>query len=146
MNLAVALTGGIQGSGAVGIITITASTGGQVFGKFLVNDTTCETGRYTVRKGHKFLGYSLFINGGKGCDATLKLEASPIGRLPLSVGEIFVSEGYYDFRNMPTIFLIEGETAKVRAFYNSGGSGVRNITGTISGQLATVQTWDSLKI
>ena len=37
MNLANGLFGGTPGSGAVGVITVSATTGGQVFGKFLVN-------------------------------------------------------------------------------------------------------------
>jgi len=87
LNLAVGLSCGTPGSGAVGTITISATTGGQVFGKFLVDDTTCEVGRYTVPAGKKFLGYSLLINGGKGSDVTLELEVTIPGRMPISLGE-----------------------------------------------------------
>jgi len=47
---------------------------------------------------------------------------------------------------MAQIFINEGETIKVRAFYNSGGSGVRYCTGTMNGQIASTQAWNSLKI
>lgn len=146
LNGAVALSSGTPGSGAVGTITISASVGGQVFGKFLVNDTTSEVGRYTVPKGQQLLGFSLFVNGGKGSDVTFGIEITVQGLCPVLTGTAYLSEGYYEYTNMAAFFLNEGDTLKGRAFYNSGGSGVRYCSVTFSGQLASVAAWNSLKI
>ena len=145
LNFAVALSGGTPGSGAVGVITISASTGGQVFGKFLVNDTTCEVGRYTVSKGNQFLGYSVFLNGGKNSDITFDIEITIQGRLPIATGTAYLGGGFYEYQNMGAFLLNEGDTLKGRGFYNSGGSGVRYCSATFSGQLASTQAWASLK-
>lgn len=145
MNLCVALTGGTPGSGSDGEITITATTGGQVWGKYLTNETTCEVGRYTVPKGKKLLGTHFWLNGGNGTNATVRIEVTFPNRLPISAGETYVSQGFFNFEGAAPFLLNEGETIKLRGFYNSGGSGARRCGVTIIGQLASEQTFDSLK-
>jgi hypothetical protein len=145
MNISIALSGGTPGSGCVGDITISAVSDGQVFGKYKVNDTTCEVGRYTVKKGYKLLVTSILFNGGKGVDMTLKSEVSIPGRLPISIGETYPSEGIFIWKEPAPIFYHEGEMFKPRGFYNSGGSGTRYFSILISGQLATNATWASIK-
>lgn len=145
MNLCIALTGGIPGSGAVGEITISATTGGQVFGKYLINETTSEVGRYTVPKGKQLLGTHFWLNGGKDTNATIRIELSIPTRLPISVGETYVSQGFFNFEGAAPFLINEGETIKLRGFYNSGGSGSRKCNVTIIGQIASNQSFDNMK-
>ncbi len=62
INIGVGLTGGTPSGGAIGMITITKAGGGQEFGRFVVGDTTCEVGRYTVKAGYRFLGTSIVFS------------------------------------------------------------------------------------
>ena len=65
---------------------------------------------------------------------------------PIATGKVYLSGGFYEYTNMAAFFLNEGDTLKARGFYNSGGSGVRYMSITFSGELASPQAWDSLKI
>jgi hypothetical protein len=146
MNVSIALAGGTPGSGSVGVITISATTGGQVFGKYIINDTTCEVGRYTIPNGKKMIGLALMINGGKGSDMTLKSEftLNIPGSHPISLGETYPSEGFYNWESVVNFFLNPGDTFKTRVKYNSGGSGVRYISVIFTGMIATIEAWDSI--
>ncbi len=147
VNISIALVGGISGSGAVGVITMSGSGGGgQVFGRYLIGDSTAEVGRYTVPKGMKYLGTSLVTSGGKNVDATYKLEVIIPGFLPVSSGELYVSQGINYFPNTTSQFLTEGQSFKMRGKYNSGGSGVRYMSSVVSGILGKTQDWESLKL
>ena len=146
LNISIALAGGTPGSGSVGIITISATTGGQVFGRYLVDDTSCEVGRYTVPNGMKLIGTSISVSGGKGVDATLKLFYDIPGQLPFSSGDLYPSAGWLYFPNVAPQFTSAGESFRVRAFYNSGGSGVRYMSTIVTGVLASIEAWDSLLI
>lgn len=146
MNLSFAIFGGTPGSGAVGTITISATSDSQIFGKYLPNDTSCEVGRYTVRRGYRLLGYNLYISGGKNVDATLVLQIKRPGFADFSVGQIYPTGSDSELRNVAAFFLEEGQTTRLKAFYNSGGSGVRYLSAIIIGQLASVSTWDKIKV
>ena len=144
MNLSVALVGGIPGSGAVGEITISATTGGQVFGMYLIGDTTGEVGRYTVPATCRFFVDRAVFNGGASCDNTIIAEVTVFGAFPISLGEFYISQGFNELAGGQ--FLEAGSTIKFRGFTNSGSPLSRKINMSIVGILATVAAWDSLKI
>ena len=145
LNVSVAVLGGTPGSGAAGIITLigTPGSGGDIFGRYIVNDTTCEVGRYTVPNGYKFLGLNLTTSGGKNVDATFKLMIDLPGRLSISSGEIYPSQGMFSITNITPNFLNGGESFRCRGYYNSGGSGVRYMSVVVSGVIAKASVWDS---
>lgn len=143
LNISVGLASG-SGLSAAGTISISSSADAQCFGSYIIGDTTCEVGRYTVKKGYKFLGTSILISGGKNVDATFKLSIALPGRMEISTGELYPSQGISFFPNTTAIFLNEGETFKGRAFYNSGGSGVRYMSVIINGVIGPIDAWTAL--
>ena len=145
MNLCVSILGGTIGSGAVGEISISSTTDDQVWGKYIVNDTTAEVGRYTIPKSKKLLGTHFWLNAGKDTNATVIIEVSIPGRLPISFGETYVSQGFFNFEGAAPFLLNQGETIKLRGYYNSGGSGARRYGVTIIGQLASETSFNNLK-
>ena len=145
LNFAVAVAGGTPGSGAAGIITISATTGGQVFGRFIVDDSTCEVGRYTVAAGYKFLFHNAVSNGGADADMTLKFEITALGAFPISLGELYLGSGVVNNIFNGRSLLDSGTTVKLRAFTNSGSPATRKLNGSIIGVLASVAAWDSLQ-
>ena len=144
MNLAIAVAGGIPGSGAVGIITISATTGGQAFGRFLVDNTSCEVGRYTVASGMRFWVEKVVFNGGADSDNTVITEVTILGAFPISLGQFYISQSITAIAG--GAFLDAGTTIKFRGFTNSGAPATRKLNLTIVGVQATVSAWDSLKI
>ena len=146
LNVSIGLSVGTPGSGAWGIISLTSTTDSSVWGRYVVDDTTCEVGRWTCPKDKKLIGLSVVTNPGKGADTTFILEITTPGLMPVSFGKLFPSAGFSNYINITSRFLVEGETVKARGYYNSGGSGVRYIAISFNGVFATVADWESLQI
>ena len=145
MNLALAVAGGTPGSGAVGIVSITATTGGQAFGNFLVDETGAEPGRYTVPNGKRLLLTGTVYNGGDGADMTLIPEITILGGFPFSVGNNYIS-GLITQLGNTNLFLDAGTTFKWRGFTNSGSPGTRKLNISLLGQLATNEVWATIPL
>ena len=147
MNLALAAAGGTPGSGCIGDITISGTVGGQVFGKLIVDDTTCEVGRFTVPTGKRWMISSGLFNGGVGADMVFKAEVTAPGAFPISIGEFYIGGGQVDnTASISNIFLEAGTLFKYRGFTVSGSPSTRKINLSIVGVLATIEAWDSLLI
>ena len=144
INQNFAIAGGTPGSGAVGEITGSSSTDATIWCKYLVNDTSCEVGRYTVPNLHKFNILQLLLNGGNSSDMTIRVEATPPGGFPFSLGEFYGSGGVFPTRG--SSILPGGTLLKVRGFTNSGSPSTRKINISMGGVTATNVAWDSLLI
>lgn len=144
MNLSIAAAGGTPGSGAVGEITITSSIGGIIFGKYLVTDTSCEVGRYTVPNGKRLLVTSAVFNGGPGGDMTVVLEVTTLGGFPVSLSELYLGSQFSHTGGLSSVFLEGGTTFKYRGFTNSGNPSTRKLNVNLIGTLASIEDWDSV--
>ena len=145
INSAIALSGGTPGQGADGIITISATTGGQVFGKLVVNVTACEVGRYTVPRGKRLMIIKIVLNAGTGGDMTHATEITLPNAFPIVLGELYLGSGIINTILGP--FPLEaGTMLKLRSFTNTGSPTTRKLSANIVGILATTQAWDSLKL
>ena len=145
MNAAIAIGGGTAGSGCVGEITISATSDSQVFGKFIINDTQSEVGRYTVPNGYRGLLFGSIFNGGSGADMTVNVEITVLNAFPVTGGTIFVS-GFMQVVAFTHAFMEAGTTFKWRGFTNSGSPSTRKLMCSVVLQLGKIQDWDSLLI
>ena len=146
MHLSIVLGAG-SGKVADGTITITGTASSDIWGAYLPGDTTAETGRFVVPAGKKFVIIANSINGGEGSDMTAKFVIQlSSASIPLSLGEVYVSEYFQNTGGVNIASLDAGTCFKWRGFTNSGNPATRKISMGTFGVLADATAWDSLLI
>lgn len=146
INRSIAVAGGIPGSGAVGVITISATTGGQIFGKYIVDDTSSEVGRYTVPSGYRLLITATLYNGGDGGDMTITGELTLPGAYPISLSDFYVGSQFDNTGGLSFFYLEAGSMFKFRGFTNSGSPATRKLSAVIIGIQAKIEDWNSIQL
>ena len=146
MHLAIALSGGTPGSGAVGIIDISSTFDASIWATFRVNDTAAETGRFVVPNGTRFLFTGLILNSGPDGDMTLVNELTVPGQLPISLGDVYLGSNVTPIAQLNSQFLQAGYVFKFRAKTTSGSPATRKINASMYGVLGSIEAWDSIMI
>lgn len=144
MHLSIALLGGTPGSGADGTITISSNVDSAIWGRFLPNDTSAETGRLVVPNGERYLIYSTTLSAGLGADMTIKSEVTAPLAFPISLAEIYVSQGVFPIENFIPIFIETGTLFKFRGFTNTGSPQTRKLSATLGLISAKIDAWSSI--
>lgn len=148
INSTFAVSGGVNGLGAVGEITISSTTDSTQWAKYLIGESGAPVGRYTVARNYRLLLLIVNYNSGVGGDVTVRFAVETLGGYQFSLGETYSGGGEFNtvFGGNYATFFPGGTTVAFRGFANSGNPFQRRLSVFFLGTLATETNWDSYKI
>ena len=146
INNSFVIAGGTNGEGAKGEISVTSTTDGTEWIRYLVGDTGAPVGRYTVPAGQRLLIVNTSFNAGDGGDMSVNINIQQQGGYQFNLGNVFVGGGIVNFTEGTfSTFIEEGFTISFRGFTNSGNPFQRKLSVAMLGAIGPVASWDKYK-